>query len=184
MCKTYITPSLLDCFYNGYDWISMIKREEKETNLAMQNGVTFEKNVMEGKIEELKEEINDSLYQVMCYGNFHNYFLFGFADFVKYNKIIDIKFKKNYELHSYYNSNQYLIYTTLLDIDNFSYIIGTGTNPNEPSGIYYEDYIRDDDLLLLRLKQFDKAIDRFDLRKIYEENYSITRLKDKYNVTM
>ena len=50
---------------------------------------------------------------------------------------------------------------------------------HNPTGIYYESYTRNDTLLLQRLNQFDRAIDYFDLRKIYEENYSIDRIMDK-----
>lgn len=179
MCKTYISPSLLDAFYNSYDWIGMIKREEKEINQAIQNGIDWEKAVIDGEFEELNDLIEGGLYQQMTYGEFDKYFLFGYADIVKYDMVIDLKFKSNYEFPHYYNSNQYLIYTTLLDIDNFMYVIGTGTDVHNPTGIYYEKYNRNDNLLLQRLNHLDKAIDYFGLRQIYEQNYSMDRIKER-----
>ena len=179
MAKTYISPSLLDAFCNSYDWIGMIKREEKEVSSAMQNGIEWEKAVIDGEFEELNSLIEGGLYQQMTYGKFDRFYLFGYADLVKYDTVIDLKFKANYDFPHYYNYNQYLIYTTLLNIDNFIYVIGTGTDVHNPTGIYYESYTRNDTLLLQRLNQFDRAIDYFDLRKIYEENYSIDRIMDK-----
>ena len=76
MIKTYISPSLLDAFTNNYDWIAMIKREEREISVAMQNGIDWEKAVIEGEFEELNEIINGGLYQQMVYGEFDKFFLF------------------------------------------------------------------------------------------------------------
>lgn len=157
----------------------MIKREEKEINQAIQKGIDWENAVMNREFEELNDLIEGGLYQQMTYGEFDKYFLFGYADIVKYDMVIDLKFKFNYEFPHYYNSNQYLIYTTLLDIDNFMYVIGTGTDVHNPTGIYYEKYNRDDKLLLQRLNYLDKAIDYFGLREIYEQNYSMDRIKER-----
>lgn len=179
MVNTYITPSLLDAFYNNYDWIGMIKREEKEITQAMQNGVEWEQAVINGEFEELNEIINGGLYQQMVYGEFDKFFLFGYADIVRFDTVIDLKFKSNYEFPSYFNSNQRLIYPYLLDLENFSYIIGTGTDVHNPTSICREDYVRDDDLLKQRLYEFDRAIDYFNLRKIYEQNYSMDRIVER-----
>ena len=179
MFKTYISPSLLDAFTNNYDWISMIKREEREISVAMQNGIDWEKAVIEGEFEELNEIINGGLYQQMVYGSLDKFFLFGYADIVKYDTVIDLKFKANYDFPSYYNSNQRLVYPYLLGLDNFSYIIGTGTDVHNPTSICREDYTRDDNLLRERLFDFDRAIDHFGLREIYEQNYSMDRIIER-----
>lgn len=181
MCKTYITPSLLDSFCNGYDWVGMIKREEKEINQAIQNGIDFEQAVMNREFEELNCYVDNCLYQPMLYGQFDKYYLFGYADIVKDNVIIDLKFKKSYEFPHYYNSNQYLIYTALTDINEFMYIIGTGSNPHSPNAIYFEKYNRNDNLLLSRLNQLNNAIDRFGLRNIFNQNYSYERIRERIN---
>ena len=179
MVKTYVSPSLLDAFCNSYDWIGMIKREPREVTQSMENGNIFEKAVIDGEFEELNDLVDNCLYQEFCCGQVGEFFLLGFADIIKNNLIVDLKFKSNYEYGQYYNSNQRLIYTALLNIDNFAYVVGTGSNPHEPTGIYWEYYKRNDDLLLERLYSFDKAIDTCGLRSIYEQNYNIGRYKDQ-----
>ena len=173
--STYITPSLLDSFMNGYDWVGMVKREPKEVTDRMQMGIDFEQAVINGEFEELNEFVDGALYQQFCYGQVGKFTLLGFADLVKYDLIIDLKFKSSYEMGDYYNSNQRLIYPALLGIDKFAYVVGTGSNPHEPTGIYWEHYVRDDKLLLERLYDLDRAIDTFGLREIYNQNYSTTR---------
>lgn len=173
--KTYISPSLLDSFCNGYDWVGMIKREEKIVSPRMQMGIDFEQAVINGEFEELNEFVDGALYQQFCCGQVGKFFLLGFADLVKYDLIIDLKFKSSYEINDYFNSNQRLIYPALMGIDKFAYVVGTGTNPHEPTGIYWEHYVRDDDLLLERLYALDRAIDNLGLRSIYEQNYGIER---------
>lgn len=173
--STYISPSLLDAYCKGYDWIAMIKREPKEVTSAMQNGIDFEQAVINGEFDELNQYVDGCLYQQFCCGQVGRFFLLGFADIVKYDLIIDLKFKANYEIGDYYTSNQRLIYPALLGIDKFAYVVGTGTNPHEPTGIYWENYVRDDDLLLERLYDFDRAVDSFGLRSVYEQNYSVER---------
>ena len=61
--KTYISPSLLDSFCNGYDWVGMIKREEKVISPRMQMGIDFEQAVINGEFEELNEFVDGALYQ-------------------------------------------------------------------------------------------------------------------------
>lgn len=173
--KTYISSSLLDAYCKGYDWIAMIKREPKEVTSAMQNGIDFEQAVINGEFDELNQYVDGCLYQQFCCGQVGKFFLLGFADLVKYDLIIDLKFKSSYEINDYFNSNQRLIYPALMGIDKFAYVIGTGTNPHEPTGIYWENYVRDDDLLLERLYDFDRAIDSFGLRSVYEQNYNVER---------
>lgn len=173
--STYITPSLLDSFMNGYDWVGMVKREPREVTERMQMGIDFEQAVIDGEFEELNEFVDGALYQQFCYGQVGKFTLLGFADLVKYDLIIDLKFKSSYEMGDYYNSNQRLIYPTLLGIDKFAYVVGTGSNPHEPTGIYWEHYVRDDKLLLERLYDLDRAIDTFGLREIYNQNYSTQR---------
>lgn len=175
MAKTYITPSLLDAFCNDYDWIGMIKREPREVTKSMENGNLFEKAVISGEFEELNELVDNCLYQEFCCGQFDKFFLLGFADIIKNDLIVDIKFKSNFEYGNYYSYNQRLIYPALLGIDKFAYVVGTGSNPHEPTGIYWEYYVRDDNLLLERLYDLDRAIDTFGLREIYNQNYSTTR---------
>ena len=173
--KTYISPSLRDSFCNGYDWVGMIKREEKVISPRMQMGIDFEQAVINGEFEELNEFVDGALYQQFCCGQVGKFFLLGFADLVKYDLIIDLKFKSGYEINDYFNSNQRLIYPALMGIDKFAYVVGTGTNPHEPTGIYWEHYVRDDDLLLERLYALDRAIDNLGLRSIYEQNYGVER---------
>lgn len=173
--KVYISPSLLDAFTKGYDWVGMIKREPKEVTPAMQKGIDFEQAVINGEFEELNDFVDGSLYQQFCCGQVGKFFLLGFADLVKYDLIIDLKFKSGYEIGDYYNSNQRLIYPALMGIDKFAYVVGVGTNPHEPTDIFWENYVRDDNLLLERLNAFDRAIDVFNLRSIYEQNYSVER---------
>lgn len=138
-------------------------------------GIDFEQAVINGEFEELNEFVDGALYQQFCYGQVGKFFLLGFADLVKYDLIIDLKFKSGYEINDYFNSNQRLIYPALMGLEKFAYVVGTGTNPHEPTGIYWEHYVRDDDLLLERLYALDRAIDNLGLRSIYEQNYSIER---------
>lgn len=179
MIKTYITSTLLNAYTNGYDWISLIKREPVEKTKAMLNGEIFEKEVYNGNIKEASEYVKNSIYQPCLNGRFNDFYLFGYADFLLPNKIIDTKFKTNYNTGIFYNSNQHLIYTALANIKNFTYLIGVGTNAKNPTNIYFEEYVRNDDLLLSRLFEFNRTIDLLGLRKIYNENYSIERIIDK-----
>ena len=83
MAKTYISPSLLDAFCNSYDWIGMIKREEKEVSSAMQNGIEWEKAVIDGEFEELNSLIEGGLYQQMTYGKFDRFMPDQLDDFIE-----------------------------------------------------------------------------------------------------
>ena len=181
MIETYITPTLLNAYTNNYDWISLIRREPIEKTQAMINGEIFENEVYSGNIDEANEYIKNSIYQPCLYGQFDKFYLFGYADFLLPTKVVDTKFKSNYKLGCFYNSNQHLIYTNLADVENFTYLIGVGTNSKKPTNLYCEDYTRDDELLLSRLYDFEMAIDFWDLREIYNMNYSINRIRDKIN---
>lgn len=177
MLKGYLTASLLNTFVSQYDIMPMLRRDEKETNQAMLDGIEFEKNAIEGKIPELIEVVNGGLYQEPLYKVMGDYVLFGFADLIKQFMIYDFKFVKSYEWGKYRNAVQHLQYMYCADIDNFRYIIGT-----KDGNIYYEDYMRNDEELEKIVNQFDRWLDLTNNREIYSKNYSLERLKEKYDV--
>ena len=177
MLKGYLTATLLNTFVSQYDIMPMLRRDEIETNQAMQNGIDFENRVIKGEIEELKELVNNGLYQVKLSKECEGYMLFGFADLIKGLKIYDFKFVKSYEIGKYRNAVQHLLYMYCADMDEFEYIIGT-----KDESIYYESYSRDDKKLIEVVNQFDKWLDKTGNREVYNKNYSMNRIKEKYNV--
>lgn len=177
MLKGYITATLLNTFVSQYDIMPLLRRDEIETNQAMQNGIDFENAIIRGEVPELIELVNDGLYQEKLYKQMGDYLLFGFADLIKGLTIYDFKFVKNYEIGKYRESVQHLLYMYCADMNKFQYIIGT-----KDGSIYYEDYARDDEKLRIVVNQFDKWLDTTGNREIYTKNYSISRVKEKYNV--
>lgn len=177
MLKGYLTPSLLNTFTSQYDIMPSLRRDEIETNKAMLDGIEFEKRAINGEISELKELVNGGLYQEKLYKKCEGYVLFGFADLIKGLKIYDFKFVKNYEIGKYRNAVQHLIYMYCADIDEFEYIIGT-----KDDFIFYEYYSRNDEELIKIVNQFDRWLDKTGNRELYNKNYSLERLKEKYDV--
>ena len=47
--------------------------------------MAWENAVINGEFEELNEIINGGIYQQMVYGEFDRFFLFGYADIVKFD---------------------------------------------------------------------------------------------------
>lgn len=159
-----ISPSLLDSFQYFLsiedEEKSAIARKElidgfrgiKTSSPSMDAGIAFENAVVlaiKGKFQTDDEVYNDCVKECaeFCKGAIYQYhvkrelggfMLHGVIDFLKGNRIIDLKTCRTYELGKYTGRFQHKVYLYCLrhlEIDNFTYLV------SDFSDVYREDYV-------------------------------------------
>lgn len=174
MVKNYLTASLINAWIYGYDnLLDMLYRREREPNQNMLNGISFEEKAIRGEIQELRNIVNDSLYQEFVCKECEGYMLLGFCDLIKDDTIYDLKYVSSYEMPKYTDSVQHLIYLYCTDMQKFQYIIGKGED------IFYESQSRNDEKLKEIIHQFVDWLKINDLYGIYQQNYNVERYKEQ-----
>ncbi|MGD9162839.1 MAG: hypothetical protein PVG39_30815, partial [Desulfobacteraceae bacterium] len=121
-------------------------------NAAMQKGIDFESNVvlaMDGKYVPKKEDkyskcVNEcsrllagSIHNQFACMKFDGFILEGWMDFIRINRVFDLKTTKKYTLGKYINNFQHRFYLyCLMDscVNNFTYLI------TDFRSVYREDY--------------------------------------------
>lgn len=162
-----ISPTFLDSFAYYIDCddqyqsltarkelISRLRGEPCEVSEAMEKGIKLETDIQsainglypEPKIKtdynycvsDIANEVQDSLCQVeVKYQLEPNVIVWGYIDFLKRNRIVDVKYTKSYDIGKYNNRNQHLVYLLALKdtgIKHFSYLI------SDLKRVYREDY--------------------------------------------
>ncbi|MER3499813.1 MAG: hypothetical protein C4308_14935 [Chitinophagaceae bacterium] len=116
---------------------------KKEEALKYPEEVIIEgKSVRTNLIRELAGRVKGSLFEVYLESNletkFGNVLLYGYADYVKHNMIIDLKYVQSYDIGKYYNYTQRLVYPYCLSnlhIEYFEYLA------TDLRSIYPETYV-------------------------------------------
>lgn len=167
----YITHSLLSSFQYWKEsekpleeFMLTLKKVRTTPTPAMQRGIDFEDDVRAlcDNVLMVSEEQNPSYTDLLkTIGNVvkgglwqqevkrtievdgKTFLLFGYADVIKRNKIIDVKTTSSYEVGKYNKSTQHLIYMYCTDIPNFDYLIAQGGVTLE--NFYKESYAMQDD---------------------------------------
>lgn len=146
--KYLITPSLLNAYIyfleasldNASEEFLNTLNKVFKTNEAIENGIKYEHDLMNKiVIDEFTPLVENGIWQVKLTKELtidnDTFVLYGIADVIKENLIMDIKRTSNYKYLKYKNSMQHRIYMYCSEIHNFKYLI------NENDTTYYiEEY--------------------------------------------
>ena len=170
-----ITPSL----YNAYRWY-LVPRETEEQEAAakaeflntlnkiytpptpaIQKGIDFENEihaVCDGGtsedpcVNEIAEQCKGGYWQQVLQKRVGNYLLYGKADVINGDKIIDIKYTGSYELNKFEPSIQHLLYMECTPISKFDYLISNRKD------VWKESYTKQPDNLETLLSRIDEMV--------------------------
>lgn len=155
--KYLITPSLLNSWHyaisleNDYgnleEFKKTLSKEPTESNEAIKKGFQYEDFMIKNY-----ESTKNGCYQVKLSKtittNTGNYVLYGRLDCLKAGRIIDYKYKGNYDVGSFYNSYQHPLYFEICpEADTFEYLICNNYKDGkklDELNIYHEIYKRED----------------------------------------
>lgn len=194
--KVRVTKSLLDSFLflfkkeDGYeDFLSTLNREKKPPTKAMLDGTRFENvlnAVLNGEhlpedhewkapIEEMSCELFRAQQQVVLFSETEvdgqPFLLHGVLDYLRWGRIWDCKFTKNYHLNKYFwsGTTQTSMYLALVpEAYIFTYIISDGKY------VYRERYPRDIvPPIEPYIKNFMQFLKRHDLWEVYCEKWRV-----------
>lgn len=161
-----LSPTLLDSFryylkiedeersqQARTELLARLKGEKSLPNEAMRIGIAFEDNVVEAIrghyipvsddekydkcVYEIAKSLKGSIYQCEISVVAGDVLIEGCADFLKHNRIIDVKTTRSYKVGKYYNNTQHLAYLLAKKDDGitkFRYLISDLKN------VYKEDY--------------------------------------------
>jgi hypothetical protein len=160
-----ITQSLLSAWgwiFNPYspdkaydNFLSVLERKASKPNKAMQNGINFERLVMDitdGKdcgsgpwhesAAHIADELRGGQFQLAAKApaeiDGESYLLYGRLDCLKAGVISDIKFVKKYYTGKFYNSLQHPMYFEIVpEAYRFDYLVSDGTD------VWRESYRRE-----------------------------------------
>lgn len=129
--QNYISASLVNSWlyltHSEYadfeDFKNTLMKVPFEPTEAMQKGIDFEKEVMDGLHEPYLKYTDGALSQVRILGECKGILISGIMDLVQYDWIYDIKYTKNYEIGKYFNSSQHILYCYITGIKKFKYLI-------------------------------------------------------------
>ena len=155
--KYLITASLLNSwkyaisleneYGNLEDFKKVLSKEPFEETEAIRTGFEFEQFMMANY-----EPTKKGCYQVKLSKNITtksgNYVLYGILDCLKAGTIFDYKYKGSYEVGSFYDSYQHLMYFELCpEASKFEYLISNNYKNGktlEDINLYHEIYLRED----------------------------------------
>ncbi len=118
----------------------VLSRERFEPNESMQKGIDLENRIQAwcaGQQEMSLDDMGDAVAGIgeLCKGGggqvpikreFDGFLLYGRADVIKQDTIIDIKYSGSYDLGKYQPSAQHRIYLLCTDLPKFAYVISDG----------------------------------------------------------
>lgn len=156
------TPSLLNGWYwyinrqggdqeqQKQEFLNMLNKVRMEPTTAMIKGVDLEDsvwNVCNGceraysdVVHEIADRVKSNAYwQEKVEGYLDDILVYGVADCILQNEIIDIKYTSNYDIGKYQYSVQHKIYMYCTGIKNFTYLITDGKNVYEEYYSYTND---------------------------------------------
>lgn len=114
------------------EFLQTLSREKFVPSSSMQKGIDLENRITayckgiddeNPVIREIGDICKGGLWQERVKANFGEYLLYGKADVIKRDTIIDIKFSGSYELGKYQPSMQHRIYLYCTKLPKFSYLI-------------------------------------------------------------
>lgn len=196
MQKLRVTKSLLDSFLflfkkdDGYeDFLRTLNREKVKPTTAMLLGQQYENvlnNVLNGEklpedhewyapITEMSYELWGARQQVTLFADTvvdgQPFLLHGVLDYLRWSRIWDCKFSKNYHLNKYFwnDTTQTSMYLALVpEAYEFNYIISDG------KWVYREKYPRDIvPPIEPYISNFSKFIKQHGLWKTYVEHWEV-----------
>lgn len=166
-----LSPTLLDSFayymsiedneqsaVKRTELLARLRGEEIQPSEAMLDGIQFEQDVLNtctGKLNpdtskpygecvvEVAEFVYGGTYQYPIRYEFNGIMVEGFIDFLKRNKVVDIKTTSKYDIGKYLFNNQHLAYLLGLrreKINNFVYIVTDFRNVYKEEYNYHPDF--------------------------------------------
>lgn len=163
MTRYLITPSLYSSWFyyktseddSKLEFLKTLRKEKIQPNEKMMKGIELELDVQalatgtkpNSTDQEwldccrwMADKVRMGLWQEKVYketmiGSFQ-VLLYGKADFVRRNKVYDIKYSESYEVGKYQDSIQHDLYMMCSNLPYFEYLITDGRNK------YQEDYAR------------------------------------------
>lgn len=152
-----VTPSLWDAYYyyrnlddkTEEDLLKFLRKEPSEPTEEMRKGIEFEKRIRyqclysypasgDDVVDSIADIVRGGIWQKKVEKPFKDWWLKGVMDVCFLDKIFDIKKVKSYELGKYKHSIQHLVYMYCTGIEEFEYLIGTGSGTG--SEFYREHY--------------------------------------------
>lgn len=155
--KYLITASLLNSwryaispdneYGNLEDFKKVLSKEPMEVTEAIQNGFDFEKYMTEnyGPTKRGSFQVKLSKNIVTKTGN---YVLYGILDCLKAGTIYDYKYKGSYEVGSFFDSYQHLMYFEICpEASEFEYVITNNYKKGKELGeinLFHEKYLKEE----------------------------------------